>query len=126
MRFPRPSRRALPESIVPMINVVFLLLIFFLMTAQIAPPEPFKLDLPAATPEAPSSSEAKDLWLSETGEVGFAGALGPAAWAALASHGPEAPLTIRADRRLPAKTLAQVLNRLSTLGIRNIDLAVRQ
>ncbi len=32
-----PRRASGDENIVPMINVVFLLLIFFLMTAQIAP-----------------------------------------------------------------------------------------
>ena len=46
MQFPDPPRRKPPESIVPMINVVFLLLIFFLMTAQIAPPDPFEINPP--------------------------------------------------------------------------------
>lgn len=43
MQFDLPQRRSRPESVVPMINIVFLLLIFFLMTAQIAPPPRSKL-----------------------------------------------------------------------------------
>lgn len=46
MDFAPPKRRPRAESIVPMINVVFLLLIFFLMTAQIAPPDPFEVAPP--------------------------------------------------------------------------------
>ncbi|MEM1152412.1 MAG: biopolymer transporter ExbD, partial [Pseudomonadota bacterium] len=37
MRLRAPDRKRRAENYVPMINVVFLLLIFFLMTAQIAP-----------------------------------------------------------------------------------------
>ncbi|SMX24218.1 Biopolymer transport protein ExbD/TolR [Boseongicola aestuarii] len=42
------------ENIVPMINVAFLLLIFFLMTAVIAPLDPVRID----PPEADGSAEA--------------------------------------------------------------------
>ena len=40
MQIDMPKRRPRGESIIPMINVVFLLLIFFLLTAQIAPADP--------------------------------------------------------------------------------------
>ena len=50
MRFAPPGARPRRprESAVPMINIVFLLLIFFLMTATIAPPAPFAVTPPAA------------------------------------------------------------------------------
>ena len=38
---PDAARAPTRDSTVPMINIVFLLLIFFLITAQIAPPAPF-------------------------------------------------------------------------------------
>lgn len=41
-------RRPRAEHIVPMINVAFLLLIFFLMTAVLAPLDPVRIDPPAA------------------------------------------------------------------------------
>ncbi|NHX27772.1 biopolymer transporter ExbD, partial [Escherichia coli] len=47
MQFPQHPRRDRGENIVPMINVVFLLLIFFLMTAQIGPPAPIDVTPPA-------------------------------------------------------------------------------
>jgi biopolymer transport protein ExbD len=59
MDFGRARPRPRGESVVPMINVVFLLLIFFVMTATIVPPDPF-----AARP--PSSARAG---AAERGEV---------------------------------------------------------
>ncbi len=122
MRFARPPRRARPESVVPMINVVFLLLIFFLMTAEIAPPPPFELALPEAEAEGRRGDEAV-LTLAE-GRAVYAGAEGAAAWAALASDAPRR-LTIRADAAMPAAELAAALTRLSAIGVAETELAVR-
>ena len=50
MEFAPASRPHTPrESVVPMINVVFLLLIFFLMTAQITAPTPVEVTPPSVT-----------------------------------------------------------------------------
>jgi biopolymer transport protein ExbD len=122
MRFARPPRRPRPESVVPMINVVFLLLIFFLMTAEIAAPPPFELALPEA--EAPDRTEDAAVLALAEGEAAFAGARGAAAWAALAEAAP-ARLTLRADADMPAAELAAALARLAALGIGPVELAVR-
>ena len=52
---PRRPARPARENIVPMINVVFLLLVFFVMTAQIAPPDPFDIAPPEAGDAPPTS-----------------------------------------------------------------------
>jgi biopolymer transport protein ExbD len=124
MRFVTPSRRQPPESIVPMINVVFLLLIFFLMTAQIAPPDPFDLTLPEALEDSEIDG-ATVLWLAADGTPAMGGARGDAAWAALAAMPKETTLTIRADRTLPGVELARLMQRLAGLGLRDIELAVQ-
>ena len=36
------------ENIIPMINVVFLLLMFFMLSAQVAPPDPFDVEVPVS------------------------------------------------------------------------------
>ena len=59
MRIDMPPRRPRGESIIPMINVVFLLLIFFLLTAQIAPSTPFPLTPPDSASDIPA--EARDV-----------------------------------------------------------------
>jgi biopolymer transport protein ExbD len=105
-----------------MINVVFLLLVFFLMTAEIAPPPPFDLALPQAGATAPPSADA-GLTLAE-GRASFAGAEGAAAWATLATAAPER-LVVRADAEMPATEVAAALRRATSLGVASVELAVR-
>lgn len=101
-----------------MINVVFLLLIFFLMTAQIAPPMPFDVALPRATGDEDSGQGA--LYISTDGEIAFETARGDAALTQAAKS--DGPLRLHADASLPAATLARVLAQLSTLGATQIEL----
>ena len=123
MRFARPPRRRATESIVPMINVVFLLLIFFMMAARIAPPQPFDLTPPRAQSDA-SPDQSRILYLSREGVLAFETHRGLAVWAALSRAG-NGPLTLRADMDMPAPLLAQTLRQLAAIGISDIDLAVR-
>ncbi|MEC3859975.1 biopolymer transporter ExbD [Mesobacterium sp. TK19101] len=112
---PRP-RRDLGEQIVPMINVVFLLLIFFLMTAQIAPPDPFDIRLPEAEAEGEADPDA--LFLSADGQTAFGALRGSDAIAAAAAS----PVTLRADARADAAALAQVLAQLAQAGATEVAL----
>jgi biopolymer transport protein ExbD len=118
MDFGRARPRPRGESVVPMINVVFLLLIFFVMTATIAPPDPF-----AARP--PSSARAG---AAERGEVLHLGRDGALAWGALRGEAALAalPAECAAVRpggcALPAAELAALLARLAEAGISEIRL----
>ncbi len=107
---PRRQRR---ENVVPMINVVFLLLVFLLMTARIAPPEPFAVALPEAA-GAPGTGGDEALQVASDGRLAFGGLEGDAALATAAEAEP--PLALRADRGLPAADLARILARLAALG----------
>jgi biopolymer transport protein ExbD len=114
MRFdaPRPVRPR--EPVVPMINVVFLLLIFFLMAASIAPPEPFAVTLPVAAGEDPGVP-GEVLFLGADGGLALGAARDEAVFAALAGH--DGALEIRADAGLPAAALAALLPRLAAVGV---------
>ncbi|SHE93566.1 outer membrane transport energization protein ExbD [Loktanella atrilutea] len=120
MTFDMPPRRTPPESIVPMINVVFLLLIFFLMTAQITPPEPVEVTPPVATMDDPSDGDLT-LFISADGTPAYDTAQGDAALAALFAAQPAA-LTIKADAAVPASTVAALLPRLAAAGFDAITL----
>jgi len=122
MRFARPARRRLPESVVPMINVVFLLLVFFLLTAQIAPAPPFEVSLPEAATTTPPEAE-RVLHLGADGTPALGEARGADVWAALATG--EGRLTVRADADLPAADMARILSRLSAAGVADVTLTVR-
>ena len=129
MQFAPPRPRQRPESIVPMINVVFLLLIFFLMTAQIAPPEPFEVTPPEAEADMPATVELV-LHLSDAGGIAFGGIGGDGAIAAAAAKAGAGacgacdlpPLTLRADAGVPAARLAALLPALSAAGFAQIGL----
>ncbi|MEM9139809.1 MAG: biopolymer transporter ExbD [Pseudomonadota bacterium] len=125
MTFDDEPRKPPAENIVPMINVVFLLLVFFLMTATIAPPDPFDIGLPASSmPETAETDQS--FYVRADGVYSFAGAEGDLALAALVETGlgqaGEAALIIRADRDVPGVTVAQLLKRLLGQGITNAQL----
>ena len=122
MRFDVPARRTQPENIVPMINVVFLLLIFFLMTAQIAPPEPIEITPPLAELTDPIEGDLT-LFLGPDGALAYEGARGEAALNALLSRGgANVSLVIKADAQVDANVVARLLPRLAASGFANIQL----
>lgn len=125
MQFPRPRRRRHAESVVPMINVVFLLLIFFMMTARIAPAPPFDLTLPQAESEE-EVADAATLYVSAAGTIALDGQTAEDAWAVFETGGSVEQVTIRADADLPAQDLAAILSRLAKAGVTQFSLVVRQ
>jgi biopolymer transport protein ExbD len=122
MRIPAPARRPRSEAIVPMINVVFLLLIFFMMTSRIAPTPPIEVTPPSATQETLAEGEAV-LWIGPDGLLAFGELRGDTVWPALAALPTDTVLTVTADATLPAAQLAAVLSRLDAQ--RRIELVVR-
>jgi len=120
MRFSPSRRRPRAESIVPMINVVFLLLIFFLMTAELAPAPPFEVDLPASAAEPGEAGQA--LHVGAGGQLAYGALRGDAALEEAVGAGET--VLVRADRALPGADLARLLARLSALGAARVSLAV--
>ncbi|UWQ75383.1 biopolymer transporter ExbD [Leisingera sp. M658] len=119
-------RRPRTESIVPMINVVFLLLIFFLMTSRLAQPDPFEVAPPDAAIEADPGA-GPVLYINAEGRMHFDGAEGGEALTRLAAVSGGTPvLQLRADARLEAKALARLLRQLAAAGFSQAELVVRQ
>lgn len=125
MDFSSPPRRPRAESIVPMINVVFLLLIFFLMTATIAPPEPLDVTPPESAAETEREAD-RALFVDAAGGLAWGEARGaevlPALVAARAASPAPAPLAIRADRRVEAARIARLLAELAAHGITETEI----
>jgi biopolymer transport protein ExbD len=111
-RAPEPSRR--PEAVLPMVNLVFLLLIFFLMVATIAPPRPVPVALPEAGAAEPAEAAERRVFLDADGAVH--GDAGPVT----------GPVTVHADRDAPARRLAELLRALGPeAGVRLVVEAAR-
>jgi len=106
-------------NIVPMINVVFLLLVFFLMTAQINPSEPIDVRAPSSLADPSETLPEGVLFIAADGSLAFETTRGEAVF----SHLPtDAPLAIRADREVDAQALAALLPRLAALGVSDVTL----
>lgn len=119
-----PPRRPRSESIVPMINVVFLLLIFFLMTSELARPEPFEVTPPNATSETEPEVE-RILYVDKSGKTSFEGAEDEAALTALtALSNTEQVIQVRADAELEASAMAGLLQKLAAAGLSHVELIV--
>lgn len=133
-RFTAPARRKSAENLLPMINVVFLLLIFFLIAARLAPAEAVAVQ----PPEGRAVAEAEGLFtllvaadgtlawqarMDEAALQGLAAARGEYCMQADCAATPPR-LTLRADSRLPAARLAALLPRIAGLGFGQVELAV--
>lgn len=104
-----------------MINVVFLLLIFFLMTASLVTPPPLEITPPEAQADI-ADPRPGTLFVAADGTLAFGGVTGAAALGLLAETAGDEPLPIMADAAYPAAELARLLPQLSAIGIEDVRL----
>jgi len=126
MKIARPTPRRARENTIPLINVVFLMLIFFLVAGTIAPAVDPNVAL-AATQEAPQSPPLAALLLDAEGQASWHG-MPITLDAFVQNHAPreDEPLRLGADRDLPADMLIDVLGQLRALGIAGIVLVTER
>lgn len=133
MQFSDPPRPRPSASIVPMINVVFLLLIFFLMTAQIAPPVPFEVTPPNVEMQGDPAEAEFTLYLGADGALAYRDKQGPGALDALqqalaeicvsgacADNMPS--LVLRADGAVEGAAFARLMAQLAQTGFSRVTL----
>ena len=122
MNFRKTSYVSEKENIVPMINIVFLLLIFFLITSSLVP-RPSKI---IERPFGLSDSQVEDpnyLFVTSSSEIIYLGQTGELAWD-LIKESDLNTLTIEADRNLAANKFISFLNRLSDISIPHLEMVV--
>ncbi|WP_204115226.1 ExbD/TolR family protein [Shimia biformata] len=124
MDFAPPPKRPRSESIVPMINVVFLLLIFFLMTSELTQPAPVDVRPPSAGQSTDPLAEVR-IHVDTGGQLYFQDFTGDGALieaARMAQADPQVLLT--ADANIEATRLAAILSRLAAAGLSRVELVV--
>jgi len=126
MQFKSAPTRPTRENIVPMINVVFLLLIFFLITSTLAP----RPDRPITRPTVGQSDRAHErgsdpnyVFVPADGGLIYLGADNDKAWTRLAANAPS-PIIIEADQALPAHALVGILSRLEQMGLGPVQMVI--
>ena len=130
----RRGRRA--ESLLPMIDVVFFLIIFFMMVSHFAAPEPFAVARPTSDGTEAVAGELS-LFLDAAGQWGHVGpdgaVMGDAALQSLQAalqdrcavvDCTETPaiLLLHADADAPASLLAEALPKLLAMGFADLRL----
>jgi biopolymer transport protein ExbD len=129
MIVPPPKRpRSTEENVLPLINIVFLLLIFFMLAGVLAQNPPFELTAPdTAETEHSAQLQRQVLAVAADGRLAFAGepierdGLGEA----LADWPDDKPLQIRADSSIKAESLTGLFTALRRAGISEVDLLTR-
>ena len=122
MNFRKTSYVSEKENIVPMINIVFLLLIFFLITSSL-------VSRPGEIIERPfglSDSRVEDpnyLFVTSSSEIMYLGESGEIAWNLIEESNLNT-LTIEADRNLAANRFISLLNRLSKINMPHLEMVV--
>ena len=117
------------DGIIPLINIVFLLLVFFLLAGYIAPPEPADITPPISASAPDDPAEPAVLHIGADGAVQNNGVIVPdlmAAITAIAGADSAAPVIIRADQAAPAKKVLEVASALQMARLNESRLVVIQ
>lgn len=132
MRLRPPARqRPVEENIVPLINIVFLILIFLLVTSTVRSFDPADVSLAKATATNEAQRARNVLVIKADGELVYRGRAisRDAAGSVLkqaASVEPEATLMLAPDAALAAQTLVSLAEIARTAGFRKIILINRK
>ena len=122
---PRSSRNS-DLNLIPLINVVFLLLIFFLIAGQLANTQDQDIRLPSSVSDKPIEQQRITLSLDTRNQLSLNGeqlsfeTLGVALQAALSED--TQPILLRVDRDVTAISLDRLLDTLRRQGIATVTL----
>lgn len=127
MRFAHSRRRNEDERILPLINVVFLLLIFFMLAGRFSASDPFEVEPPRSVSQGAATERdilvlvSADGRLALDGEIIEAAALG-AAVADRLSPDKEMRLWLKADGSAEATRVVEVMELLRAAGAERLRL----
>ncbi len=124
----KPKRKVKEPDLVPMINVIFLLLCFFLIAGTVAKQDPVEVNAPESRTSAPFMTKNFTLFVTKDGTLMFEEQRVTLAQLAvrlqpLLSKNREMPLLVKADAELSAASLNNLVKGLEQMGVINLSLA---
>lgn len=131
MKLPESQRKEPEENVIPLINIVFLLLIFFMVAGTLTPRSPFDITLPATEQGGERPTDPLRIYLSGDGRIALngeeiaAGGLSGRLAARFASS-PDLPVQIEADSDAASHKLLEVMDALREAGFERVNLLTRQ
>lgn len=132
MRIPPPSEESQTElSVVPLVNVVFLLLVFFMLVGQVSSPEPLDVRPPESISGSEDTSEAVEVLLTRDGQIAVENLVVPVSRlservADVLVERPGVEFQIKADARVEAIQMIRIMERLRAAGVERLTLQTEQ
>ena len=118
-------------DIAPLIDIVFLLLVFFMLTSTFLVPEAIELDLPESTSANPVDVTPITVSLDKTGQLALNGE--PVeldglrtAIEQLLKQDADSPITLKSDAHTELQQLLRIMDEIRAAGGSNIALATTQ
>ena len=134
MKFRRQPVQEVSVNLTPLIDVVFLLLIFFMVSTTFTKETRLEVDLPEASTEASTQERRQiDVEISRTGVYAIGGQVLPgtslevvkAAIDRAAGGDASRPLVIFADAKTPHEAVVVAMEAAGELGFSKLSLATR-
>ncbi|MAY14772.1 MAG: biopolymer transporter ExbD [Oceanospirillaceae bacterium] len=135
MNFKRQNREAVDVNLTPLIDIVFLLLIFFMVSTTFTKENHLSIDLPEATAEASEAQpQAIEILISASGEYSIndqtlinhqLDTLKRGLQKALAGR-QTVPVVITADAKTPHEAVVRAMDAAGQLGLVNLSITTRQ
>lgn len=129
MKLPLPTRaRRTGDDMLPLVNIVFLLLIFFMLAGAVSTPDPLNVQPPQSMVDAAGDRLPSMLVVGADGrlalgrEVFTLEGLAPRIDAWLAVAPPGFPLTVKADAETEALAIVTLLEALKRQGVTHVRL----
>jgi len=118
-------------DIAPLIDIVFLLLVFFMLTSTFMVPEAIELELPESSSASITETQPIVVSLDKTGRLALNGkaieldqlrmAIEP-----LLKQNADSAITLKSDARTEVQQLLKVMDEIRAAGGRNVALATLQ
>ena len=127
MRLTRPPARQAPETIIALIDVVFFLLVFFMLIGRMDATAPFEVTPPTARTGSDMPAGGVTLSVSEAGDMAVDGRPVADAEAALLSaiaEDPETLVRINAHHAAELRHILPLIAALEAAGARDVALVV--
>jgi len=127
----RKFRKANEISLIPLINVIFLLLIFFLVAGRVNEPDALPIEIPSAKSgqlENTQAPESITIMLGKKGKMllnknEVSEEVLNSVLKYELERKPDLPVIIKADATLPASNLMKIMVKVSDLGGKNFFVA---
>ncbi len=132
MKIPPPTEEHRTElSVVPLVNVVFLLLVFFMLAGQISSPEPLDVQPPRSISDQEATEEGVNVLLTRDGQVALEHVVVSESEltervAAILAERPAAAFQVKADARVDAVLMIRIMEGLRAAGVEQLTLLTEQ